>query len=98
MQGLSLVALSRGYSVAVRGLLIGVASLVAGTGFRSCSTLAWWLQLVGSRAQAHGLSCPVARGIVLDQGSNLCPQPDSYPADQQASLDLYISELSIRFH
>ena len=57
--GFSLVAESRGYSlVAVWGLLIVVASLVAETDFRvrghrSCGTWAQQLQLPGCRAQAQ---------------------------------------------
>ena len=43
--------------VAVLGFLIVVASFVA----------------VSSVVVAHGLSCPVARGILPDQGSNPCP-------------------------
>ena len=31
------------------------------------------LQSMGSVVVAHGLSCPEACGIFLDQGSNLCP-------------------------
>ena len=39
-------------------------------GFSSCGSwaLEYWLVVV-----VHGLSCSAARGIVLDQGSNLCP-------------------------
>ena len=43
----------------------------------------------GSVGVGHGLSCPVACGIFLDQGSNPCPlhwQADSQPLDQQGSL------------
>ena len=48
--------------VAVRGLLIAVASVVEhGLGARA------------SVVAAHGLSCSAARGIFLDQGSNPCP-------------------------
>ena len=49
--------------VAVRGLLIVVASLVAEHGLRSA----------GSVVVAHGLSCSAACGIFPDQGSNPCP-------------------------
>ena len=49
--------------VAVRGLLIAVASLVGSTGSRH----------VGSVVVAHGLSCSAARGIFPDQGLNPCP-------------------------
>ena len=31
-----------------------------------------YLQLRGSVVVAHGLSCPIARGIFSDKGSNLC--------------------------
>ena len=71
--GLSLIAV-RGAStlVAVLGLLIVVASLVEHR-----------LYSAGSVDTAHGLSCPVARGILVsDQGSNPCPllwQADSQP-------------------
>ena len=47
----------------VLGLLMAVASLVSA-------------QTLGAQASvvvAHGLSCPVAYGIFLDQGWNLCP-------------------------
>ena len=39
-------------------------------GFSSCGSwaLEYWLVVV-----VHGLSCSAACGIVLDQGSNLCP-------------------------
>ena len=40
-------------------------------------------------AVAHCLSCPVACGVFLDQGLNLCPllwQADSYPLYHQGSL------------
>ena len=57
------------------------------SGFSSCSTWAQQLWLLGCRTQAqvvvvHGLSCPVARGIHLTQGSNPCLlhwQVDSLP-------------------
>ena len=65
-------------SVAVRGLLT------------------WWPLLLGSTGSGHGcsvavahrLSCPVACGIFLDQGSSLCPlhwQADSYPLYHHSS-------------
>ena len=63
--GLSLVAVSEGYSVfVVCGLLIAVASLVVE---------AWILGHIGSVAVAHRPRCPAAGGIVPDQGLNLCP-------------------------
>jgi len=51
--------------VAVLGLLLAVASLVAEHGL--------YLGLAGSVVVAHRLSCPVARGVFLLQGLNLCP-------------------------
>ena len=57
--------MSGGYSVfVVCRLLIAVVSLVAE---------AWVLRHVGSVAVAHRTRCPAAGGVVLDQGSNLCP-------------------------
>ena len=59
MHRLSLFVVSQ-----VLWLLIAVASLVAEHG------------LWGARASevgVHGLSCPMERGIFLDQGSNPCP-------------------------
>ena len=47
------------------------ASVVVGHGLRSCGSLA--LECASSVATAHRLSCSVASGILLDQGSNLCP-------------------------
>ena len=41
-----------------------------------------------SAVMAHGLSCSVACGTLLDQGSNPCPldwQADSLPLDHQGS-------------
>ena len=70
MCGLSLVAASRGYTLAV------VASLVVKHWFESARVsiaAACGLQSTDSRAMVHRLSCPEACGIFLDQGSNLCP-------------------------
>ena len=80
---LSLVAASRGYSlVAVRGLLIAVASLIAEHGLYSVQAsvvAAHGLSSCGSWAPKHrlnsvapGLSCPTACGVFPDQGSNPC--------------------------
>ena len=69
MRGLSLVAESGTYSlVAVCGLLFAVAPLV----------LEHELQSLGSVAVVHGLSCPMACGILPHQGSN------PYPLHRQA--------------
>ena len=65
--GLSPVVASGGYSlVVVYGLLLAVASLC-------CRAPA--LGRAGFGAVVHGLSCLVAYGIFLDQGSNPCPLP-----------------------
>ena len=50
---------------------------------------AWTQGTWASIAVAHWLSCPVACGILLDQGSNPCPlhwQAYSWPLDHQGSL------------
>ena len=41
------------------------------SGFSCCS--AWAIGHAGSVVMAHKLSCPMACGIFLDQGSTLCP-------------------------
>lgn len=61
---LSLVVVSRGYS--------GCCAQVSHCGFFSCCRT-WALGLMGSIVVAHELSCSVACGIFLNQGSNLCP-------------------------
>ena len=62
--GLSLVVASGGYSlVAVRGPLTVVVFCCGAQG------LGTWALV----AAVHGLRCPAARGILLDQGSNSCP-------------------------
>ena len=64
VHGIPLAEASRGCSlVAVPRLLTVVASLVVEHGFYSA----------GSAVVVHRLSCPVARGIFLEQGLNLCP-------------------------
>ena len=40
-------------------------------GFSDCG--AWALGTQASVVEAHRLSCPMARGLFLDQGSNMCP-------------------------
>ena len=61
----SLVAKSRGSSlVLVHRLLVVVTSLVEEHRLEGV-----WASVV----VAHGLSCPEALGIFLDQGSNPCP-------------------------
>ena len=73
-----------GYSlVAVRGLLIAVASLIAEQGFWSTSSV-----LV-----ARGLSSSTACGVFSNQGSNPCLllwQADSLPLSHQGSPDIII--------
>ena len=76
--------MSRGYSlVAVHGLLIAMASLVAERG----------LQSAGSVVVVHRLSCLTARGFFLDQELNLCPlrwEVDSSPLDHQRSPNQFL--------
>ena len=60
---LSLVAVSRGYSLGARASHC--------RGFSCCR--AWALGHTGSAVAVLGLSCPEACGIFLDQGSNLSP-------------------------
>ena len=83
VQGLSLVAESGGSSlVAVCRLLIMVASrrraqAIEHAGFRSC---------------VHRPSCPVARGVFLDEGLNPCAlhkQVDSEPLDHQRNSSIF---------
>ena len=75
--------------VAVHGLLIAVASLVAESrGVRASVVVACGLWSAGSAAVAHGLSCSVACEIFPDQGSNPCPlhwQVVSQPLHHQGS-------------
>ena len=69
--------------VAVRRLLIAMASLVAEHGLWVRGLQQLWhvgsvvvahgLQSAGSVVVAHGLSCSAACGIFPDQGSNPCP-------------------------
>ena len=94
--GLSLVAASRGSSlVVVHGLLIEVASFVAGlriSGARVSVAVAPGLQSAGSGAVVHRLGGSTARGIVPDQGLNphlLHWQVDSLPLSQQGSSKAY---------
>jgi len=63
----------------VLGILIAKASLAVQRSL-------WGTQ--ASAVMAHGLSCPVACGTFLDQGSNPCPldwQADSLPLDHHGS-------------
>ena len=76
---LSLVAASGGYSslrctgFSLLWLLLLQSTGSRRAGFSSCSTWAQQLRRKGSVVVVHGLSCSVACGIFLDQGSNLCP-------------------------
>ena len=75
--GLSLVVVSRGYSlVAMLRLLTAVASLLVEHGLHS----------TGSGVVTQGLSCLSPCGVFPDQGLNSCPlhwQADSQPLDHQ---------------
>ena len=78
-RGLSLVAASRRYSslpcagFSLRWLLLLRSTGSRCTGFSSCGVWAQQLWLAVSVVVAHRLSCSVACGIFLDQGSNPCP-------------------------
>ena len=55
------------------------------------------LQHAGSGAAVYGPSCSVARGIFLDQGSDLCPLPwqmGSYPLYHQGSPVCLLKKMS----
>ena len=72
MQGLSIVAASRGHSSSrCAGLSLSRPLLLRGTGSRRA----------GSAAVAQGPSCSTACGIFPDQGSN--PRPLHWQADSQ---------------
>ena len=65
-------------------------------GFYCCRTQA--LGCLGSVVVVHGLSCPVACRIFLDQGSNPCPlhwQVDSYPLHHQEVPSIFFSPSSL---
>ena len=58
------------------------------------------LQSTGSIVVALGLSCPVACGIFLDQGSNPCllnQQVDSLPQNHQGSPPWYYYDVSFHY-
>ena len=79
--------------VAVRGLLIAVASLVAEHGLSARRLLV---------VVAHRLGCSGACGIFPDQGSNPCPlhqQADSQPLRHQGSpIFNFLRKLHTVFH
>ena len=79
VQGLSLVAASRGHSSSrCAGLSLSRPLLLRSTGSRHA----------GSVIVAHGPSCSAACGIFPDQGLNTCPlhwQADSQPLRHQGS-------------
>ena len=76
MHGLSLVAVSGGYSLlwcagfSLRWLLLLRSMGSRRAGFSSCGS--WALERMGSVVVAHELSCSAACGMFPDQGSNLC--------------------------
>ena len=88
--GFSLAAVSGSSLVAVCGLL-AVASLVLEhwlQGLRASAAATPGLESSGSTLGAHGLSCFLARGILLDEGSNPCFlywQVNSLPLSHQQS-------------
>ena len=82
-------------SSVVPSLLIAVASLAVEHGLQVYSLQQ--LRRMGSVVVAHGLSCPAACGILLDQGSNSYPlhwQAGSYPLDHQKALWLFLLKYS----
>ena len=83
--------------VAMRGLFTAVASPVVEHGLqgvqallvRGLSSVAHRLQSTVSLVAVHGLHCPTACGILLDQGPNSCPprcKADSQLLDHQGGL------------
>ena len=93
MQGLSLVATSRGHSSSrCAGLSLSRAFLLRSTGSRRA----------GSVVVAHGPSRSAACGILPDQGPNPCPlhwQADSQPLRHQGSpiLGFYFAKWFIEY-
>ena len=100
MAALGLLCCTRAFSscgewgllfVAVRGLLIAVASLCCrarALGTRASVVVAHGLQSTGSVVVVHGLSCSTACETFLYQGLNPCPlhwQADSQPLCHQGS-------------
>ena len=90
-RGLSLVASSGGYS-SLRSTSLSprwpLSLRSAGSRHTGSVVVARGPQSAGSAVVAHGLSCSVACGILLDQGSNPCPlhwQADSQPLRHQGS-------------
>ena len=71
MHGLSLVAVSRGYS-SLRCAGFSCCGAWA-LGARASVVVARRLQSADSVVVVNGLSCLVASGIFLDQGWNPCP-------------------------
>ena len=91
VQGLSLVAASRGHSSSqCVGLSLSRPLLLRSTSSRRA----------GSVVVAHGLSCSAACGIFPDQGSNPCPlhwQADYQPLRHQGGpISLFLKWIIIR--
>ena len=91
-RGLSLVAASGGYyslwfmGFSLWWLLLLWSTVSRHMGFSSCAL--WALSREASLVVVPRLSCSVACGIFLDQGSNPCPLPwqaDSYPLRHEGS-------------
>jgi hypothetical protein len=86
-------------------LCAGFSLVVASCGYSSLQCVGFsllWLLLLWSKVlivEAHRLSCPVASGIFLEQGSNQCPplwQADSQWLEHQGSLvDKFLSSISL---
>ena len=81
-------------------LLLGFLQ-VQWVGGYCCSWFMGFSRVRASPAVAHGLSCPVARGMVPDQGSNpRLPhwQVDAYPLQHQGSSRNSIKKKKILVH
>ena len=91
---LSLVAVSGGSSLVVRrGLLIVVASFVA----KHRLSGMWALVDAGSVVVAHRLSCSMAPGIFLDQGSNRFPCIAKRILDRWTTREVGYASLTLGF-
>ena len=93
-RGFSLMAEGRGHSlVVVCRLPTAVVSLVPEHGLQGSGlsvAVAPRLWSTGLMVVVHRLSCSVACGVLLDQGSNLCLlhwQADSLPLSNQGSQE-----------
>ena len=89
--------------IAVHGLLIAVAALVAEYGLQGSRASVVGVQglSVDSVVVVHRLNCSTACGIFLVQGSNLCPlhwQVDSQPLGHQGSPEGSLSHFFLEWY